>query len=209
MKVYDVTITFTEGLLGTVSQDPETYRAFIQKRALEAGKELEEVEDEMETLGTVDEAVAKSSTGFHRLEDGTPAIYDYVIKGCFKGACGALRRVKADDGQEATLSSKLTAFKKIIDTLVFVKPRRIPLVVAGEEDSLERPLRAQTAQGERIALTRSEMVLPGSQLTFKVYVMGVVSEDLLREWLGYGEWLGMGQWRSGGWGTYTYTLTPA
>jgi hypothetical protein len=72
---------------------------------------------------------------------------------------------------------------------------------------LERPLRAQTAQGERISLARSEMIPAGSTLRFKLRIRGGVSEALLREWLDFGELSGLGQWRGASFGIFSYTLS--
>lgn len=192
MKTYQVKVTFTEPLLGTVSMNPALYEEYIATKA-------PTVENGEQELETVEEMTEKGTTGFHRV-DGKPIMYDYAIKGFCKDACGMLRRV------EGTESKKLTNFKKQIDGLVFVKPRQIPIQVVGEISILTRPLRAQTAQGERVALSRSESIGPGSSMEFAVKVLGGISEKLLREWLEYGELRGLGQWRNGGYGSFTYEM---
>ncbi len=108
-----------------------------------------------------------------------------------------------------TRSSKVTAYKKVIDGLVFVTPRKIPLVLpeGAEMGVLERPLRAQTARGERVALARSDTCPPGTTLEFTVTVLGKVTKVLLSEWLDYGALRGLGQWRNGGYGRFEYELT--
>ncbi len=194
MDKYRVVLTFTEPLLGTVPLNKELYGDYIAAK----GPSPEAVEDE---LMSVEEATEKGTTGFHRLEGGTPMLYDYVIKGYFKDACSMLRR--ASDSK----SAKITAHKKLIDGLVFVKPRRIPIAAAGEVGILERPLRAQTAQGERVALSRSEMVPAGSSITFDLWILDGIKEPVLREWFEYGELRGLGQWRNGGYGSFTYEMT--
>ena len=184
MNQYQIALTFTEPLLGTVPLNREVYADYIASK-VNGAEALDEVE-------TIEEATEKGTTGFHR-QDGAPAIYDYAVKGMFKDAAGMLRRVPG------TASVKLTAYKKIIDGLVFVTPRLIPLTVAGELGILERPLRAQTAQGERVSLARSEMAPVGSVLAFTVQVLGKdVTEETLREWLDYGSSArhgAMAQWR--------------
>ena len=198
MKKYVVTVTFTEPLLGTVPKDPEVYRKHIQSKAADLGDQ--EAIEEMETIQSIEE---KGWTGFHVL-GGQPIIYDYVVRGFLKAACGSLRRVPG------TGSSKLTAYKKIIDGLVFVEPRRIPLDLHGKEmEVLERPLRAQTAQGERIALARSDVCPVGTTMGFTLLVLGVVTEKQLREWLDYGAFQGFGQWRSGSYGRFAYEMDEA
>jgi len=191
---YQITLRFTEPLLGTVPLDKEVYTSYI------AAKKAELSPDELnEELDTIHEE--KSRTGFHTLEDGTPILYDYVLKGFFKDACRMLRRVPG------TQSKKLTAFLKIIDGLLFVTPRQIPIVLSGGMSVLERPLRAETAQGPRIALTASDSIPVGSTLEFVVSVLGKdVDEDLLREWLDYGALRGLGQWRNASYGRFEYEL---
>ena len=72
---------------------------------------------------------------------------------------------------------------------------------------LERPLRAETAQGPRVALARSEMLPSGTKISCGITVLGeVISEKALREILDYGYWQGLGQWRNGGWGRFRYVL---
>jgi len=198
MEKYKVKLTFTEPILGTIPKDPEIYAGYIATKAALTDEQV------AEELATVEKVEEKGWTGFHML-DGKPVLYDYVLKGFFKGACGALRRVSD------TRSYKIKAYKKIIDGLVFITPRRIPLILPeGEElGVLERPLRAQTAQGERVTLARSDTCPVGTTLEFTVTILGQVSEALLREWLDYGALLGLGQWRSAGWGRFEYTMEKA
>lgn len=193
MDKYKVKLTFIEPLLGTVTKDPDIYAAYIASKAALTDEEL------AEELATVEKVEEKGWTGFHLL-DGKPILYNYVIKGFFKDACGMLRRASG------TKSSKVRAYKKIIDGLVFVKPRRMPLVLNGELGVLERPLRAQTAQGERIALARSDTAPPGTTLEFELEILGQVSEAQLREWLDYGALRGLGQWRNASYGAFKYEL---
>jgi len=190
---YNIKFTFTEDLLGTAPMDEEVYSTFIASRA-PAG----EAADEIDTISDGE----KGKTGFHKL-DGQPILYDYVIKGFLKDACGMLRRNKE------TRSSKLTSYKKVIDGLVFVTPRRIPIQVVGEIGELQRPLRAQTAQGERVALAASECIQSGSSITFTLVVLDdkSVPEKLLCEWLEYGAWRGLGQWRNASYGRFHATIT--
>lgn len=192
---YKVTLTLTQPILGTITKDPDVYKTYI------AGKAALNDEALAEELATVEKVEEKGWTGFHKLPDGTPILYDYVIKGFFKDACGMLRRVPG------TKSEKMTAHKKIIDGLVFVEPRQIPLCInGGQLGVLERPLRASTAQGDRVALARSDTCPIGTKLEFTVNILGGVDEKTLREWLDYGQFRGLGQWRNGGYGSFTYEL---
>ena len=189
-----VRVTFTESLLGTASADPEIHREFIASKSPNA----ETIEQEVEAVG-VDGVVAKSMTVFPR-EDGKPFIYDYQIKGFFKDACGMLSRVPDSN------SKKLKAYKKVIDGLIFVGPRKILLELpdGGKIESCQRPLRAQTAQGERIALANSESAPAGTTLEFEITALDKSLDSVIKEWLEYGKLRGLGQWRNSGRGRFTF-----
>jgi len=193
--LFHVRLTFVEPLLGTVPKDPKVYQTYIAGLSPNVEATLDE---EVATVPSASEE-EKGWTGFHT-EDGQPFIYDYSIKGFFKDACSMLTRAGG------TESAKLKAFRKCIDGLVFVRPRKIVIVVKGDLFRLERPLRAQTAQGERIALSRSDAAPIGSSVEFDVEILGGVSQLVLAEWLDYGEHRGLGQWRNGGYGSFTYTM---
>lgn len=194
MDKYKVKLTFTEPILGTVPKDPDVYAAHIATRAALDDKQL------AEELATVEKMEEKGWTGFHQI-DGAPFLYDYVIKGFFKDACGMLRRATG------TKSSKLSAYKRVIDGLVFVKDRRIPLNLnGGTMGVLERPLRAQTAQGERVCLARSDTCPVGTTAEFTLVVVGSVKQSLIEEWFDYGQLRGLGQWRNGGYGSFEYEI---
>lgn len=120
MKEIKVRLTFTEPILGTSPADPDIYRKFIGSKAPDAAS----VEDEVASLGA-DTVAEKAMTVFPRLDDGTPYLYDYQIKGFFKDTCGGLRKVKG------TASEKIKAYKKEIDKLIFPEPRTIPPAVRG------------------------------------------------------------------------------
>lgn len=87
---------------------------------------------------------------------------------------------------------------------MFVKPRMIPITFDGAMGNCQRPLRGQTAQGERIALANSEQIPAGATCEFEVIALKPDLLDMVREWLDYGEWHGMGQWRNSGRGTFTW-----
>ncbi len=193
MKEIKVRLTFTEGLLGTSPANEDVYRDFIGSKAPDAAT----VEDEVAALGT-DAVVEKGMTVFPRMADGTPMLYDYQIKGFFKDTCGGLRRVKG------TKSEKLKAYKKEIDRLIFPEPRHIPILFTGEMTECQRPLRAQTPQGERVSLAISEQIPAGATVEFTIVCLCDDHEDLVREWLNYGKYSGIGQWRNSGKGRFTW-----
>lgn len=193
MKEIKVKLTFTEPILGTSPANEEIYREFIGKKAPDAST----VDDEVAALG-VDAVVEKGATVFPRMEDGTPCLYDYQIKGFFKDTCGGLRKVKG------TRSEKIKAYKKEIDKLIFPEPRMIPLVFEGDIRECQRPLRAQTAQGERVGLAISEEIPAGAVCEFSVVCLHDEHEKAVREWLDYGRYSGIGQWRNSGKGRFTW-----
>lgn len=197
MEKYKVTLTFTEEVLGATPKEEEIYKTWIAGKAALTDEQL------AEELATVEKVEEKGWTGFHML-DGQPLFQAYIVKGFFKDACGMLRRVKGSE------SSKVRAYKKIIDGLVFVNPKRIMLDLHGGAMGIcERPLRGQTARGERVTLARSDTCPVGTTMDFTVKILDQVSEALLREWLDYGELRGLRQWRNSGKGVFKYTMEKA
>lgn len=188
-----VKITFTECLLGTLSGNPDIAEEFIASKHPD-GPQEDELHAELP-----EGDVEKSSTIFPR-EDGKPFLWDYQIKGFFKDACSMLKRVKD------TKSSKLAAHKKVIDGVIFPGPRKIFIDVVGDITWCERPLRAQTAQGERIALARSESIPDGSSITFDITCLDEKYIKYVKEWLDYGALRGLGQWRNSGKGRFEWEL---
>lgn len=193
MKELKIRITFTEPVLGSASGNPDIHRDYIASKS----PDPKTIEDEVAAIG--EEAVErKDMTVFPRTPDGRPALYDYQIKGFFKNACGTLKNVPEKE------SSKIKAYKKFIDGLIFVKERMLPLQFEGELGNLQRPLRGQTAQGERIALANSEMVPAGTRIEMTIMVLKDDLMDAVKEWLDYGELNGIGQWHNSGMGRFKW-----
>ena len=196
MTQVHVKLTFTDDLLGTSSGNPELHREFIASKAPDAAK----MEEEVASLG-VEAVEEKSMTVFPKMADGTPYLWDYQIRGFFKEICGAMR------GIPGTKSSKVKAYKKKVDNTIFVEPREIPLDLHGMKIAdCQRPLRASTMQGERIALANSEVCPQGTTCEFDVLCMVDEDVDMLREWLEYGKYKGIGQWRNSGKGRFEFTF---
>jgi len=195
MQIKHYCATFTEEMLATKPNDKEVYKTFVD------GKENELHEDELtaeeKTLAELD-GLEKGKTIFHRDEDGCPIVWDYQVKGFLKEAFSALSRDKD------SACSKIKAFRKIIAGCVFVGPRQIKLELpeGGKMGECERPLRAQTMQGERVALAYSETVPKGTKMHFTVKHMQIPGlEKALEECWGYAADLFMGAWRGSGKGT--------
>jgi hypothetical protein len=193
MNQLKVRVTFTEELLGTANSSKEIHSEFIASNAPDAPSR----EEEIEAIG-VDGVERKEMTVFPRNSDGQPIMWDYQIKGFFKDTCGTLRKVTG------TESNKIKAYKKEIDGLIFPKPRMIPINFDGEMGTCQRPLRASTAQGERIALANSETIPAGATIEFTVECLLDSHLKAIIEWLDYGQYKGMGQWRNSGKGRFTW-----
>lgn len=203
MKTLKAKITFIEPVLGTAPKNEDIYRDFIGKKSPDAAS----VEEEVAALG-LDAVVEKGMTVFPRNEEGTPILWDYQVKGFFKDACAMLARIggKDEKGKKRAVneSSKLTAYKKIIDGLIFVSPRQIVLNFPGEVSICQRPLRAQTMQGERVALAMSEEIPAGTTCEIEVVCLSDDHEAAVKEWLDYGILRGIGQWRNSGKGRFKW-----
>lgn len=192
-----VRLTFTDELLGTASNDPSIHEAFIASKAPDAPSTAEEVE----ALG-VEEVVEKGMTVFPRTADGDPFIWDYQIKGFFKDSCGMLRKASGSE------SGKIKAYKKEIDGLIFIEERQIPISLSGEITSCQRPLRAASPQGERVALANSEAIPAGSSIEFTIQILDSHLKNAVKEWLDYGKLRGIGQWRNSGKGRFEWEEIP-
>ena len=194
-----IKMTFTEEILASLPSDKEIYNTYI------ASKLPPEQEFDIAELDAidVDREIEKGTTIFPINKDEEACIYDYQIKGFFKGSCGLLREKGGKDP-----SSKLTAYKKKIDGKIFVFPRLIPLHVPDGEyiEICQRPLRAETAQGPRTALASSEAAPAGTWIEFDICLLSLEVEDALMQWLDYGALNGVGQWHNSGKGRFYYEI---
>ena len=194
MKEIKIRIELTEEMLGMSPCDTEIYDTFIASNAPDAPSR----EEEIEQFG-VQAVQEKGKTIYPRMEDGTPFFWDYQIKGFFKDTVGMLRRVPG------TACSKVKAYKKEIDGLLFIKERRVAIDCAGEIGNCQRPLRSDGPNGSIVALASSETIPAGSTITFTIIIM----RDDMREWveecLDYGALRGLGQWRNSGKGRFTWS----
>lgn len=218
-KQIKVRITFTEQLLATASGNPELHREFIASKA----PGHEQAEEEMAAL-PAEAQVEKASTIFHRnppsgatthdplAPAGALFVFDYHWRGYLKEGIGTLCELG-----EFTKLSKWT-YKRAVDSAVFVAPRRIYLARDGKildkpDGTLQRPLRATTMQGDRVALANSEFVHPGTQCEFTIRVLESsnaksawkeLTLDVVKAVLTMGQDKGTGQWRGGGYGRFTW-----
>lgn len=194
MKQLKVRLTLIDEALGMMPANTEIHETYIASKAPDAPS----IEEEVAAVGAA-EVVEKTMTVFPRLEDGkTPFFWDYQIRGFFKDAIGMLRRVSDSK------CAKVKNYKKAIDGLLFVNERKIPIHCAGPMGDCQRPLRAETLQGPRVALAHSETVPEGSWCEFTIKMLDESLEPVVRECLDYGALRGLAQWRNSGKGRFAW-----
>jgi hypothetical protein len=196
---YKVTLTTITDMLGTVTKDPAVYDTYIRTRA--EGKETRDEFCSPLSEEETEQREIKGWTGFME-EEGKPFVLDYMIRGFLKNAANIIKN-----------DINLKNPKNKISNYVFVFPRKI--FIDGEkggefchEHVLERPLRAETMQGPRVTLARSDSIKAGAKLTFEIHIpyKCEITEKKLREILDYGQYQGLGQWRNASHGRFTYEL---
>lgn len=190
-------------ILGSVSSDREIYTNYIASKAKTAEEAKNAAQDEEFVEG------APKTTGFYKdPETGYPVLMAYQIKGFLKAAAKTLAP-----------QLNITATTSKIDNLVFIKERYIPFFredgtpITEPDGYLERPLRAETPQGPRVGLAKSE-VLQEWMVEFTVMVLEnkktakseEVTMDKICEMMEYGMLKGLSQWRNGGNGSFTYEV---
>lgn len=210
MKKVHIALTFLDPILGMSPSNPDIYMDYIASKA----PDKDVTADELTALPAYDdiecgEEDPTTVTVFPRTRNGEPCFFDYQIRGFFKDSCGLLSYVRGVDEngkktkkKAGTLSGKTVAYKKVIDGNIFVSPRKIPIYFDGPMTLCQRPLRAQTPMGERIALACSEQIPEGAKIAFDVTLYNDDDLDLLAEWMAYGRDHGMGQWRNSGKGRF-------
>lgn len=201
-----VKVTFIEPILATNSGNAAVQEEFIAMKAPDA----EKTKEELEALPK-EEQIEKASTVFVKDDKGL-FLWDYQWRGYLKENIGALIELG-----EVTGLSKWT-YKRAVDQCIFVIPRRIHFMREGKhimkpDGSLQRPLRATTMQGDRVALARSEQINAGATMELMIRVFESsnaksnwknVNQELVIMALQRGEMCGHGQWRSGGFGRFTF-----
>ena len=195
MVTLKVKVTFEEEVLGMANANPEIHGDYIASKAPNA----KSMEEELEAI-SCEEYIEKSMTIFPKDSHGNPGVWDYQWKGFFKDAFKSLKKIPKSE------CSKVKAYKQEIDGLIFVYPRFIPINVNGEIGHCQRPLRASTMQGERVALATSETVPAGSSVIFEIQMLLDTHEKAVLEALNYGKLRGFGQWRNSGKGRFTYEI---
>jgi hypothetical protein len=205
LKTYNVKLTFTTPILGSAPSSKDVYKNYVASQMPEPTEE--KVAIEVDQIPTEPTQVGKT---IFRVDPETKhLIYlPHQIRGFMKEAASAIT------------GKSIVAFRSKIDKFVFVSPDIIELKLNGEPivatteaplSTLERPLKAFTAQGPRVSLLSSEQIQKGVEASFKILVLPLaqreITEEVLRAWLDYGQFQGISQWRNGGYGRFTYELT--
>lgn len=209
---FKFTIELTEDMLGTVPKDKQVYSTYVAEQARKHAERAEAkgvertfedgratTEEEIaerirEEIETTPDFEDRGWTGFHTDPAKGIFIYDYLFKGFL---CEAARTVR-----------EWGALKQLQDKVkrhVFVSPRRIFFHgKTKEDDVLERPIRAMTPKGPRVALVRSDLVRAGTQfdVILTVLEVGGITIKCLDQIISYGFLTGLGQWRTGSWGRF-------
>ena len=188
-----IRINFIDDLLASCPADEELYRTWLAQHGVDPAT----IDDEIAHLG-IDDTMTKGKTIFLRNDDGEPCIRNYQVRGFFKNACRCLKPLPG------TYSSDIVANKAVIDRYVFVQEKYIPIHFDGEISDCQRPLRASTLQGERVALSVSESAPAGSWIECTVISLYPGLMDAVREWLAYGQYNGLCQWRNSGKGSFLW-----
>lgn len=189
-----VRVTFTQPLLATNANDAEIYSRYLASLTDE-----EKRKEEIERLGLT-EVDEKGMTVFLRNPENPmiPQLKGYTWLGFLKDKARALAKV------DGSFCSTMTAYIKEIDQRISVSPAYIDLELPEGTgiDTLQRPLRAQTMQGERVSLAKSEVAPIGSECEFTFRCETKEGMQMILDCLEYGEIHGTGQWRNAGNGTF-------
>jgi len=147
---------------------------------------------------------------FQRDAERLPYLGSQVVKGFLKSASEAISRTRPS--KNGKFNSSIAASSKYINTMMISTPiyffdeegKRVDIkrLDDGSADLLERPLRCQTAKGDRVALASSEVIEEGSYGSFAISLFGgdscpVKIKDL-KDCLNYGVIQGLSAWRGSG-----------
>ena len=144
----------------------------------------------------------KYTTYFFRNAKGAPILYDYHLTGYLKEAAAALN---------GKVHGGVKNLRQKVENYVFVSPVEIPLLVPPDEEPglFERPCRKRTPFGARVFIAASETLPAETKFNAGISVYpSEISQQALEDLLDWGFYHGIGGWRTGGWGRFTYTLTP-
>ena len=195
-------LTGTDSLLGSSPSSKEIFSTFLVDKT----KTTAESNAAREDVDNIIENDEKGTTIFYRDKNGGLILKGYHIKGFLKEAAKALK-------DQVNLKSYLSK----VDTYVFVMEKNIPIMRDGKQimepdGYLERPLRCETAQGPRVALSKSEEILDPWYVDVTIRVVenagtaksAPIDMDMIEGFLDYGAMKGLLQWRNAGHGSFEW-----
>lgn len=203
---YLVRIEFIKPVVGALPKNSGVIEAWIrsrQRRGVDPKYIRELIEKVRKEVGA-DENASKHYTTFKRDEEGI-YIEDRNIKAMLREAANVL---------EAFKGSGSSARKQTFQHGLFVKPERIRFLRDGEvirepETTQERAVHVMTPRGPRSTVKLEDVVLPGAQLQFEIWVVvpssrggAHIPEAMLRDWIELGQEIGLGGSRSQQFGKY-------
>jgi len=188
---YDLQIVTITDMLGTIPKDRNVYENHVMDQAKTEMEKARAAED-AEHVPAMD-VETRGWTGFYEDEEGRPILMNYQFKGFLKNAANVLKK-----------SLGLTNARSHMNDECFVYPRQ-QIICEKVEAIFERPLRAMTAQGPRVSVMRSDVILAGKELNFTLKLLkeSTIKEKHLLEILDYGTEQGLLQWRNAGYGAFT------
>ncbi len=214
METLKMRYVFVQEVLGMMAGDKQLAESYqIAKHPDGMAADESKAHDDADE--SLEEGLQKASTFFPRTVDGQPMFWDYQVKGNLKNA---VRMWHSQDRFEtATLKKwRLTPYlyKRTVDNTMFVRPRQLPIIVPEGVDVTklsfcERPLRAETRKGERIALARSEMLPAGCYIDVLIDVFNDDLVEVVRDMVEMGNLQGLGQWRNAGMGRFKAVYTES
>ena len=131
---------------------------------------------------------------------GDPQLHESYIASNAPDAAKLKEEIEAI-GTEGVFEKAMTVFSRDKDDNPIVWDSE-----GGKIGVCQRPLRANTPQGERVALASSETVPAGSKMTFTITMLSDEHEGAVMEALSYGILRGFGQWRNSGKGRFKWTV---
>lgn len=152
---------------------------------------------------------------FHDEAKNAPCIGDHMIYGFMKASSESLCRRTGEAKKKGEILSSNSFTCSIINQHVRCAERFITFDKDIKRDAdggpayNQRSLRAQTAQGPRITIAKSEEMPEGAKLEFTLKVLqgSPMTQDHLETIFSYGQLTGLGQWRNAGNGMFDFTMT--
>jgi len=211
-KTCKTKIKFIAPILGSAPPTPDIYERYLRKK-LE--KEIEKIEkrlqkkpdpvlqEKLESLREEYERIPvlaeiepheEKLTVFYRDENNYPVIRAHQVLGFLKEVGNAFK----DKIGIKNLRQKINYY-------VAVRPIEIPLFrdedlterITKPDGLFERPLRAQTLQGPRSSIAKSEKLNPLVYAQFEIHILPNkqgVNEKLIKQLLDLGVYRGISQW---------------